>query len=169
MQSFFGALGAFTSFSLDVIVLAVIGVLLFVYTIYHGKSKMVGALLSFYAAIVLFNNFFFLNNVLLFRNSPGQIIISKLLIFAVFFGLILAAVKRATKSESSLGGSRGIASAVFLSLSGLILLLVLSYYTIPIEALYDFSPVIDKIFLAKNGVFWWLAAPLVVLFVTNRR
>ena len=150
---------------MDIILLGALAVLIFLYTIYFGKSKAVAIILSFYISILLYDNFTFLKNVLIFRNTAAQLSLSRLIIFAIIFILIFLTLKYFIHNEFSSRRSWTLLKAALLSLSAIDLALVVCYYVVPVQRLYDFSPSIDSLFGNQATIFWWLIAPLIVLFI----
>ncbi len=160
-------LAEITGISLDFLIIAALFVALSAYALYFGKNRIVSLILALYGAITLYTAFPYQNSVLIFRNSPGQVVVSKLVVFIVFTAILHLLFNRIVSIEYGFGRFRKPTEVALLSLSALVLMLVVVYQIIPIENFYNFSSIADGIFMAKQSLFWWLLAPIAVLFFAS--
>ena len=124
-------LGGFFSFSSDVIIILVLIAIGSAYAYFMGKGRAVSLVLSFYPGILLYNNFPFF----------GEASISvKLVIFVVAVLLVHLVLGRFITANFPYSKIRTVFESLVLGLISAGLILFVSYHTIPIEKLYNFSP-----------------------------
>jgi hypothetical protein len=168
MTAFWNAISAVTSLSTDILVLIALTLLFFAGTLYFGKRRAVAAILSLYVAFNIYINFAYINSVTFLNTTGDQITISHLIIFGLITLLCFYIISSYIGTDFSFSKSHRLISALLLSVSITILLLLVAYYLIPIFRLYNFSPQIDSLFRGGTALFWWLMAPLAALLITSR-
>ena len=136
--------------------------LIFIFSVigfYLGKNKSISILVSMYVGILFYEKLPFLSKVL-FLKSPIGNTLNRLAIYTIIVFLIYLVLK---KHISGFGENFNIIKAVFFGLAITIFIIILSYYLIPIESIYDFGDKIDKIFRIKTGLFYPILIPLAII------
>lgn len=157
--------GAITT---DIIIIFVVFFLLFLYSIRFGKSKSTSLLISLYIGILAFLSLPYIEEVTLLKSSEAQVTISHIAVFIIGVFIIHTAISRVIYIEYP--NRRYLKYIEIGLLSGAItgLFFAFLYNTIPFATIYDFGNFIDNLF-SSQYFFWWLIAPIVVLFITSRR
>ena len=151
--------------SLDLLILGGLFVVLFLFSFFLGKEKIIALTIGLYVASILYTHFPYLNQ---FRGSPEYILAFKLIVFLVLTSAPYAIFSR-LENYSSNDMKNQVMHSALLSLGALILLVFISYHILPIDSYYDFSSNIDALFEPSEVRFWWLAAPLLLMFPALRR
>ncbi len=155
--------GGGSYFSSDIFVLVVLFIIFFVYALYFGKSRIISLILAFYPAQLLFQNFPFLNS-LLFMKGESLLLLNKVLIFLVFWIVLDILIGRYVFQDSGYG-SMHYARLAGYAVAMVIIVMIFSYSIVSLDVVHNFSPSIDVIFTGADRLFWWLLAPLALLFV----
>jgi hypothetical protein len=159
-----------TGITLDVMVLAVMFAALAAYGFYFGKRRLVAFVLSFYPAFLLYAAFPYIGQLTFLHSSGGQIVLSKLVIFAVFFVVCHIALLNVLHGAGDFSFSKRekIFQISVLSVSALVLILIFMHQYVPFAGVYTFSAGIGKLFVSRTAQFWLLLAPLAGVYVSTR-
>jgi hypothetical protein len=149
--------GKIFSVSSDVLIIVVIAIALTAYGLMWGKQKIIALILSLYIGAFIFSFIPF--------NITGTL--AQVAAFAAITGIMTFLIERMIIADFSFSKIRKFIEAGFLGIAGTMLLMLLSYHLIEIGSLYNFGSGIDILFSAKY-LFWWLVAPLVILFFNSR-
>ncbi|MFC1731742.1 hypothetical protein ACFL6I_15600 [candidate division KSB1 bacterium] len=156
--------GAMTT---DIIIIFVVFVILFFFSVIYGKSNSTSLLISLYIGILTFLSFPYLEDATLLKSSEVQVTLSHIAVFLIGVFIIYSVVHRVIYTEYSDRKPVKYIQAGLLSAASSALLLAFAYHTIPLATLYDFGDSIDNLF-SSQYFFWWLVAPVVVLSITSR-
>jgi len=159
----FAKLQSLSGIALDGFLIVCVVVLLTGIALYFGRQRVAAFALSLYPALLLFLYFPFVERFIFFRKSSSRVVISKLLIFAVFLVFAYVVVRRKILRDYDGYESRSITASVIMSIAVVILLLTISYHIIPLEKLYDFSPKFDSLLTFYSAAFWGLLLPLILI------
>lgn len=91
---------------------------------------------------------------------------ARVALYLLFFGISYVLLRRVAASDFVELHSLGVIVTAFLT-AGFIM--TLAYQTFPVQAIYHFSPQLDKLFAAKEWGFAWFAAPILGLMVFARK
>lgn len=131
------------------------------YSFYFGKARTVGLLFSFYFTILFYEKVPFIGKLLIFKDSPLALAINSLTVFIVFITIInLLIHKHIDSNEKDISFIKAIVFGLALT----ICFVIVNYYIIPLESIYNLSPKVDHIFLDYFGLFYWLLIPLGLVF-----
>ena len=130
------------------------------FTFLMGKSKGVTLLLALFSAIPLYQSFPFAKQ-LTVATGALPIAANILAIFLAFAVLMFFLLNKYIVGDFIDGN---FFKSVIFGLAFATLILALFQFVLPLDALYNFGPNIDKWFGGNFGLFWWLAAPLVIIF-----
>jgi hypothetical protein len=155
--------------SLSFIILAGTFILFFLFSTYYGKSKLVSLIFSFYPALVIYEKFPFFKEINSVKGSLAQQSAIRLVIFLLLIFLSYIIINKAMSMELSYSKVKGTIESAVLSLIALVLTLVLVVKIVPINALYRLPSSITSFFAPDTYLFWWLLAPLVIIFAISRR
>ena len=126
-------------------------------------NKLVAVLFSFYIAILLYTQVFFVKVLTLSKGSEN-LFWNHLAILIIFTVFIFFTIQRHITFDSGFGAMQILRiSLVSISLIGLMLSIL--YHLIPLEPIYNLPPIVDKIFATDLDYTLWLIAPLLVLFI----
>ncbi len=155
---------AFSMFSGDVSFILTALFVLWAFTLYFGRGKIISFILSFYPATFLYNNFPFTTKIL--SESTGNTLLLKQLgIFLIFFIPLNIIINRYIFSESEYRASSNLLRSGGLAVSALILVMIFSYITVDLSSFHDFSPKIDDIFTSGDRIFYWNLASILILAI----
>lgn len=158
-----------TSLSTDTIIILIILGLSIGYTFYFGKDKIISLILSFYLASFIYENFYFINKLIIYKSTPTFLFFNHLTIFLIFFFIICLFLNKIILIDHSYSKIKKIIHSILLGGSFTGLVLLGSYHIISIEKIYNFSPTIDKVFYGANEFTIWLIVPFVVFLFVLRR
>lgn len=147
-------------FPTDILVILGIFVVGTLLTFFMGKSRGVTVVLSLFGAIALFQSFPFIKQMTVLSgpipealNIVGVFVAFALCVFFLLDQYIVGDFAEGNFFTSILIG------VVFTAI-----ILALIYFVLPFSPLYDFGANVDKWFTGSFNLFWWLLAPLVILF-----
>lgn len=159
----------FTTLSLDAIIIIAVFILFFGYGLKFGKDRIISLILSFYFAFILYSSVPYLDTLTFLKDTDTQVFISKALIFLIFLFISNFIIKRFVYTEFSSKQVKRFFEAGILSVGATILTLALYNTIAPAESVYNFGAPISNLFSSADLFFWWLVAPLAILFFTVRR
>ena len=146
----------------DLIILAVIFVVLFLYTVYFGKNRIISLILSFYPSVFLFKSFPWVSKLLLLHGDK-MLVLNNVGIFLIFFLPLNIIINRYIFSESGHSGMSHVFRIVGFAFSATILVVLFSYSVVNLDIFYNFSPALDALFASPDRVFIWELAPIALL------
>jgi len=150
-------------FSSDIFILIILFVFFFAYALYFGKNTVIATILAFYPAQYFYQNFPFMNSVLLLKGDP-LLLLNKVLIFLVFLILLTILISRYIFQDSGYGSSHYLRMAGY-AVAMVILVLLFDYSVVSLSLVHNFSPSVSSIFAGADKIFWWHLAPLALLFI----
>jgi len=145
--------------TINILILIIIFVALFSWSLYGGKKVIARFILAFYPTTLIFQNFPYLK-----IDSAILQIIAYALIFAVIYFFM----KKNLTARNTYSGGRKIFDGIILSLSGTILVLITYYYLLPISDLYTLNLSFSNIFTETLPLGLWYIIPLTGIVLTNK-
>lgn len=159
----------FMTLSMEVIVIAVLFALVFIYGLRAGKYKVVSLTLSTYVALILYLWFPYHHVLALdFGMLFDKFIISNVLLLVAAMILVHLLVGEICEEEYSTRRIRKLINLGLLSLGFSSVFMVSVYLTgnaVPSEGVVSS---LDALFGAAKYQFWLLLSPLVIIFITTR-
>ncbi len=158
----------FRNLSSDVILTAIGVAILAGYGFYSGKQKLISLLISLYLGAILFTVFPYMNVVTLFKQTPAQLSISRIIIFALFviaFEFILRKIVAPTFSFSKI---RSWLDIVLLSSANIATLIVIGYKLLGFSSFYQPTIIGSTILASTITFFWTMVGSLVILYFTSK-
>ncbi|MHB1316397.1 MAG: hypothetical protein ACYCZW_00890 [Minisyncoccota bacterium] len=147
-------------FTTDILVIAGILVVGTFFTFFFGKSKGVILILSLFGAIPLYQSFPFVKQ-LTVATGALPIAANILAIFLAFVVFMFFLLNKYIVGDFIDGN---FFKSVIFGLAFVTLILALFQFVLPLDALYNFGPNIDKWFAGNFVLFWWLTIPLGIVF-----
>ena len=159
--------GFATSLSVDVVIIIAVFVSLFGFAVVYGKRRIMTFIMSLYLTYGLFIVFPYANKLTGFVSeetfSPLTLGVS---VFSVLFFVIYIILNDIICAEFTTEGVRRWVEAGTLSAVATALIFAFSYHVLPIEEIYNFGDQIDVLFSSEQSFFWWLAVPLLGIFLS---
>ena len=160
LNLFNGSGGFFTS---DIFIIVALFIFFFAYGLYFGKSIIISTILAFYPAQYFYQNFPFINSMLVMKGDL-PLLLNKIFIFILFFVPLVILLSRYVFHESGFGGVSYLRVAGY-SLCMVIIVLLFSYSVASIDPVHRFSALVNVLFSSPGRIFLWHLVPLALLFV----
>jgi hypothetical protein len=156
------------SYPHDIVLLVILFLIFFIFGMVRGKLKLTSLLITLYVGSILFYLFPYTKNITFVRNVSNAASWSALIVFAVIAFIVYIIVTRVILTSEGFGGSRWLHLA-FLSISGITLVVGLSYGLLPIFLkLLVFSDRLTSLFNNPLGLFIAVLLPIVAIYTSNR-
>lgn len=159
---FVDAWSSVTHVSFDVSLLILLFLGFTALSFYFGKTKSINVIVSSYVSLFLFSFFPYL------RDSGVEpiVTIGAFIVLLIVVSILLKSIFASDYPYSTL--KRVFEASVF-SISFLIILIIASYHFLPVLKFYHFSNLIAPYFTPAGYVSYWLAVPIIAIFVVTRR
>ncbi len=138
----------------------------FFYGLSVGRSKLLALIFSLYVSGFLFENFYYLDRLVIAKN-PMEEFLFRGFIFFILVVLTTILFSRVLISGYDSGPKNWLKSFL-LSFIASGLLFSYLFHVFPGKEIFTFSPLVQFLFASNAAFFWWLFAPLFVLFITRR-
>lgn len=161
-------LSPLASFSLDTIAILVIIVSLSAFAFYAGKRSAISFLIALIGAHSMYVAFSFREKIIA-SLFPHSAFLVNVISFFIFF-LIVHVILRSIIHGDYPSGTMKFFQSISLGLASSGLILAYYYQLLHGEVLiYNFSPSIDKLFIAPMALFFWIAGSLGLVFFIERK
>jgi hypothetical protein len=160
MSSFISVLKGI--FSGDTLIFVILFAVFFAYASFLGRGRLISLILAFFPATTLFNNFPFINS-LLVLSGDKLVTLNKVVIFLIFLVPISYVINRYMFATSDFTGSTKILRTAGLSICAVAMLLIFSYSTVSLDTFYNFSPQVDSALTGMSKLFYWNVGVLALL------
>lgn len=157
-----GVIISFLQESLYLIV--VFGIFMF-FAMKKGRQTVTNMILGLYLALLISIEFPFYDS-LLSGSSAGAESVVKLIVFAVFAFISTWLYTRILPREYSEKPFEAFWKKFLLAAAGTILVMIYSYHVLPITEFITPGSPINYLFGSEQSFFWWLMAPIAILFIT---
>ena len=138
----------------------------FFYGISAGRSKLLALLFSLYVSGFLFENFYYLDQLVKGRTLMEEFLFRSFIFATIVVVLtILFARVLGAGYESS---ARNWWKSLLLSFMSAGLLFSYLFHLFPGREIFTFSPLIQNLFASGSAFFWWLTLPLIALFLARK-
>jgi high-affinity Fe2+/Pb2+ permease len=145
-------------------VLVFIGFLAF--AISAGRQSITNVILGLYFALLISIEFPYYDLILGAASSKKMESIVMLIVFAVFALGATILFARLMPREYSEGKFEGFWKKILLACAATILVMAFSYHALPVTEIITPGSPIQYLFGSESSFFWWLLAPLTILFIT---
>ncbi len=151
---------SFSSVTGDFLSVIIIAGAFFIFARYVGRGQFVALLVSLYAGLALYMIFPFMKYL---PSSPALTsLASGVALFASFSMVAYFILRRIVVSDFISISTIGL---IILSFLGAGFVFALAYQVFPVREVHAFTPAIDALFAVKEYFFWWIAGPLIGLFM----
>lgn len=142
--------------------LSAFGVFL-VIALYRGRQTVTNVILGLYLALLISIEFPFYDTIIQSSGAGAESVI-KLIVFSIFAFLATWLFARILPREYSEGAFEGFGSKILLACAGTILVMIFSYHALPVTEFITPGSPINYLFGSEQSFFWWLMAPIAILF-----
>ncbi len=149
--------GTVLSLSTDIFVIVGIFTALFVWGAWKGQRGLATLTISLFVAIAVFKAFPYGGVFTLAPYVP-------LIVFLVLLGAIYFVLMGILSVFSFEGGVGQWIKTALLTFTVMTLIVSITYHVVLIAPIYHWSGAVDFLFKSDQLFFWWLVAPLIVLF-----
>ena len=153
----------FTSLPVDFLILGVIFAVILFIALKQGRSYLAAAIVTLYISSFFYIALPFTKVLTNTLKGSSNVFWIHIGIFLIFYVPVYFAISQIIMTDFGYGAMRYIRASL-LTIVFIGLLLSIFYHFIPIESVYNFSPIIDSIFSSDMALNFWLLIPLVVLF-----
>lgn len=133
--------------------------------IVKGRQALVNVIVGLYFALLLSMTFPYYELLFSWTDSAMTTAILKLAIFVVFAALAVWLFHRIMPREFLERKFESFGKKLLLTLSATVLVMIFSFNVLPVTEFLDPGTPLQTLFGAEEYFFWWLVAPLVVLFL----
>lgn len=153
------------SFLNEILFLIVVFAFFAVFAFYKGRQTVTNIIFGLYLGLLLSIEFPYYAMFITKTTDATTASILKLVIFAVFSLIATMLFARVLPREYDEPLFGGFWKKMLLALAGTVLVMAYSYHALPVTDLITPGTPIHYLFGAKSSFFWWMIAPLVVLFL----
>lgn len=147
-----------------VFLLAVFGLFL-MYALAKGKQSLINLIMGLYLGLLLSVEFPYYGLLLGSGSSAGSESAIKLVIFAGFAIFSTVLFGHLMPREFDETAFEGFGKKALFALGGTVLVMAFSFHVLPVTEFLTPGTPIQYLFAPEQGFFWWLIAPLAVLFL----
>lgn len=152
----------------DILIISLLFGMLVGFGFQYGKRHIITLLLTAYLTTLLYIFFPYTEKILEFESDALPLTAIIIATFTVLFLALYVLFIRMVHISFPLSSGKRWLEVLLIGFVGTTFIIALLYHIIPLEAVYDFSPPIDRFFESTTAFFWWLVAPLVVLLVLGK-
>lgn len=144
--------------------LIIVFAVFFIYTISRGRQSTTNLILGLYFALLISLEFPYYDMLLGGASSDKSEAILSIIVFVVFtIGTTILFHKQLPR-EYDEKSMEGFGKKLLLTASATVLVMVFSYHVLPVTDIITPGSPINYLFGSEQAFFWWLMAPIVVLF-----
>lgn len=137
-----------------------------VYSIARGRQSITNVILGLYFALLISIEFPYYELLLGGTSNEKTESIIMLIVFALFTLGATFLFARLMPREYSEGKFEGFGKKLLLSLGATVLVMTFSYHALPLTDIITPGSPIQFLFASAQSFFWWLLAPIVILYIT---
>ncbi|OGG88336.1 hypothetical protein A2592_00790 [Candidatus Kaiserbacteria bacterium RIFOXYD1_FULL_42_15] len=135
------------------------------YAIFRGRQAIINLITGLYLALLISLEFPYYDILLSQATTAHSQSIVKLILFAIFTLLTTILVTRIMPDEYREKKIESIFKKILLAMAGTILITVFSFHVLPVTEFLTPGTPIQSLFAPAQYFFWWLLAPLLVLYL----
>lgn len=143
--------------------LVVFGIFL-IFAISKGRQMLINIICGLYFALLITIHFPYYEKLVSEITQSGVVAAVKLIIFAIIAFLATYLFKRLMPSEYQEGKFESFHKKIALSLAATILVMSFSFNVLPVTEFLTPGTPIQSLFAPQHLFFWWLIAPLAVMY-----
>lgn len=149
----------------SIYMIAVFGVFLF-FALRKGRQTVTNIILGLYLALLISIQFPFYDLILGSASNPKTESILMLIVFTAFTFVATLLFHRILPREYDEGVLEGFGRKLLLAIGGTVLVMAYSYHALPVTELITPGSPIQYLFGSADSFFYWLIAPIIILFLT---
>ena len=153
------------SFLRECLYLLVVFGLFMIYAIKFGRQTITNLILGLYLALLISLEFPYYDFILGNTSSEKSQSILMIFVFLIFTVAATKLFSRILPREYSEGSFEGFGKKLALAISATVLVMIFSYHVLPVTDLITPGSPINYLFGSEQSFFWWLMAPLAILFL----
>jgi uncharacterized membrane protein YraQ (UPF0718 family) len=134
-----------------------------VYSIFRGRQHLINLIVGLYFALLISLVFPYYDTLLGGEPGPSNTL-GTLVIFAAFTIISTILIGRLMPEEYREKKFESFFKKLLLALAGTVLVMVFSFHVLPLTELLHPSTPIQSLFAPREFFFWWLIAPLIILY-----
>jgi len=136
-----------------------------VYGIVKGRQVIINVVTGLYIALLISLVFPYYDLFLGTASSAHSIAVGKLVLFSIFTLAGTVLMTRLMPDEFREKKFESFGKKIFLALGGTIAVMIFSFHVLPVTDLLSPGTPIQTLFANKDYFFWWLLAPLIILYL----
>jgi len=131
-----------------------------------GRQTVTNVILGLYLALLISIEFPYYDAILGSASSAKSESILMLIVFATFTFLATVLFHRILPREYDETSFEGFGKKFLLAAAGTVLVMAYSYHALPVTDLITPGSPINYLFASSQSFFYWLIAPIIILYVT---
>lgn len=135
------------------------------FAIIKGRQGLINLIMGLYLALLISLEFPYYDEIVGAAGTAKSSSIIMISVFAVFAILSTLLFNRLMPREYDETAFEGFGKKLVYALAATILVVIYSYHALPVTDLVDPGSPVAAIFGSENSFFWWLLAPLLILFL----
>lgn len=145
-------------------VIVVFGVFL-LYAFIRGRQSITNLILGLYLALLIALKFPYFDAILANVHSPRNEALAMIAVFGIFALLATILFERLMPREYSESTFEAAGKKLVFAVAATVLVMAYSYHVLPVTELVDPGSPIQTLFAPENRFFFWMLAPLLLLFL----
>jgi len=147
------------------IFMIVVFVIFLIYTLKHGRQSITNLILGLYFALLISIQFPYYESLLGATSSPKAEAILLIVVFSAFTIISAMLFGRLMPREYDEGSFEGFWRKMLLAAAATAMVMSFSYHVLPVTELITPGSPIQYLFGSAQSFFWWLFAPILILFL----
>jgi hypothetical protein len=143
----------------------VFGIFMF-FALQKGRQSVTNIILGLYLALLISIEFPYYDTLLGSASSAKSESVFMLVVFAGFTFLATVLFQRILPREYDETSFEGFGKKILLATAGTVLVMAYSYHALPVTELITPGSPINYLFASSQSFFYWLIAPIVILYLT---
>lgn len=157
----------FTSLFQEFLFVLTVFSIFFAITLRKGRQTTTNIILGLYIGLLLSMQFPYYDSLLTEVGSDSSRAVVSIGLFFLFTLGGTWFFTRVLPREYNEGAFEGFGAKVALALAGSILIILFSHHVLPIQEIINITTPLSTIFAQTEYFFWWLIAPLVIVFFVS--
>lgn len=135
------------------------------FAVFKGRQAIMNLMVGLYLALLISIEFPFYDKVIGGLETAQSIAVAKLGFFAIITALTTMLFYRIMPDEFRENKFESLGKKLLLSAGATILLMIFSFHVLPVTEFLTPGTPIQSLFSPEGYFFWWLLAPLIILYV----
>ena len=158
-------LSFFTSILSESMYLIVVFLFFFFYATFRGRQALINLIFGLYLALLISIQFPYYETIFGSGGGAESESLIRLVLFAVFTALSTLLFARIMPDEFQEKKLESMGKKLALAGSATVLVMIFSYHVLPVTEFITPGSPINTLFGKAEYFFWWLLAPLIVLYL----